>query len=199
MRMNHELKVQVFSMRESDGFAVGMWEDAAELFAGKEDKNGLSVFSSHAAAKRTSTKFYVRTETKITRHNRVMVNGIPFILVGISEKGMDLIELSTVQVADTICTIYRRGEQADEYKRPVYGNPERVMEFPAVLAEKYLGFTQNVPMAQTEITYVLVTPKEISLEVSDLVDVDGRRYAVRVCHTLDEYKNEYEITRKDDV
>ena len=73
------------------------------------------------------------------------------------------------------------------------------MQFPVVLAEKYLGFTQNTPMAQTQTTFVLVTPKAVSLKIADLVDVGGVRYAVQVCHTLDEYKNEYEITRKDDA
>ena len=199
MRIDHELVIQDFLMRESGEIKIGSWENTAVLFAGKEEKNGLSVYASHAAAKRTSTKFYVRAETEITQHNRVVFCGVPYTLTGISEKGRDLLELSAVQVRDDTCSVYRRDAPVDAYKRPICGDPAKVMQFPVVLAEKYLGFTQNTPMAQTQTTFVLVTPKAVSLKIADLVDVGGVRYAVQVCHTLDEYKNEYEITRKDDA
>lgn len=199
MRIDHELVIQAFSVRESGEIKIGSWENTAVLFAGKEEKNGLSVYASHAAAKRTSTKFYVRAEIEITQHNRVVFCGVPYTLTGISEKGRDLLELSAVQVRDDTCSVYRRDAQVDAYKRPICGVPPKVMEFPAVLAEKYLGFAQNIPMAQTQTTFVLVTPKAVSLKIADLVDMGGARYAVQVCHTLDEYKNEYEITRKDDA
>ena len=189
MRMDHELVIQAFSVRESGEIKIGSWENTAVLFAGKEEKNGLSVYASHAAAKRTSTKFYVRAETEITQHNRVVFCGVPYTLTGISEKGRDLLELSAVQVRDDTCSVYRRDAQVDAYKRPICGVPPKVMEFPAVLVEKYLGFTQNAPMAQTQTTFVLVTPKEVSLKIAGLVEVNDARYAVRICHTLDEYKS----------
>lgn len=43
-----------------------------------------------------------------------------------------------------------------------------------------------------------MTPKEVALKTADLVEVNDARYAVRICHTLDEYKNEYEIAREEE-
>ena len=71
--------------------------------------------------------------------------------------------------------------------------------FPGVLTEKYLKHDQETPMATNTLTYVLVTPKAIALEPGPLVEVAGTAYKVTVAHTLDEYKNEYEITRKGDL
>ena len=71
-------------------------------------------------------------------------------------------------------------------------------KFPGVLTEKYLGHTQERPQTSTTVTYVLVTPKAIELAPGSLVDAGGKNYEVQVCHTLDAWKNEYEIQRKED-
>lgn len=71
-------------------------------------------------------------------------------------------------------------------------------KFPGVLTEKYLGYTQERPQASTTVTYVLVTPKAIDLALGSLVEAGCKNYEVQVCHTLDPWKNEYEIQRKED-
>lgn len=70
--------------------------------------------------------------------------------------------------------------------------------FPGVLTEKYLRHEQERPQSSTETVLVLVTPKVIELAAGSLVEAGGRDYEVRVCHTLDPHKNEYEIARKAD-
>jgi hypothetical protein len=70
--------------------------------------------------------------------------------------------------------------------------------FPGILTEKYMGHTQERLQATTTVTYVLVTPKAIELDSGSLVDAGGKVYEVQVCHTLDAWKNEYEIQRKED-
>lgn len=73
--------------------------------------------------------------------------------------------------------------------------------FPAAITEKYLGYAQERPMAESTVTYVLVTPKVITLRPSDLVsnlDTAPGTYVVTCCHTIDPWKNEYEITRREE-
>ena len=54
-------------------------------------------------------------------------------------------------------------------------------------------------MAVNTLTYVLVTPKAAALEPGSLAEVDGVPYEVQVAHTLDRWKNEYEIVRVVDL
>lgn len=71
--------------------------------------------------------------------------------------------------------------------------------FPAAITEKYVRYTQEEPMASHSVTYVLVTPKAIVLGPSDLVSNSGlskKPYVVQACHTIDPWKNEYEIAQR---
>lgn len=67
--------------------------------------------------------------------------------------------------------------------------------FPAVLTEKYAGFTQREPQTENTGRYVLVTPKPVTLESGSLVAVDNLTYVVRSCHVLDPNKQEFELER----
>lgn len=73
------------------------------------------------------------------------------------------------------------------------------VQFPGVLTEKYLKWEQPEPYSVNRLTYVLVTPKPIVLARGGLVSVNGVNYEVQVAHTLDSYKNEYEIVRTEDL
>ena len=71
--------------------------------------------------------------------------------------------------------------------------------FPGVLTEKYAKWDQPEPYSVNQLTYVLVTPKGITLQRGGLVAVAGINYEVQAAHTLDPYKNEYEIVRTEDL
>ena len=71
--------------------------------------------------------------------------------------------------------------------------------FPAVLTEKHLKWEQPEPYSINRITYVLVTPKAVTLTRGKLVEVNGVNYEVQLAHVLDSYKNEYEIVRTEDL
>lgn len=79
------------------------------------------------------------------------------------------------------------------------GTPDTI--FPAAITEKYLGYAQERPMVESTVTYVLVTPKAVRLRPSDLVsnsDTAKGIYVVTCCHTIDPWKNEYEITKREE-
>lgn len=59
-------------------------------------------------------------------------------------------------------------------------------------------YEQLDPLAVVTWDYVLVMPKVITLDPGSWVICGGRYYRVLVPHELDEYKNEYEIRRKED-
>ena len=73
------------------------------------------------------------------------------------------------------------------------------IKFPGVLTEKYLKWEQPEPYSVNRITYVLVTPKAIQMTRGKLVEVNGVNCEVQLAHTLDPYKNEYEIVRTEDL
>ena len=62
------------------------------------------------------------------------------------------------------------------------------IRFPGALTEKYLKWEQPEPYSVNQITYVLVTPPEIRLDLGGLVLVDGRKYEVQVAHIRDPSK-----------
>ena len=73
------------------------------------------------------------------------------------------------------------------------------VRFPGILTEKYLKWEQPEPYSVNRMSYVLVTPKPIQLQRGGLVGVSGINYEVQLAHTLDPYKNEYEIVRTEDL
>ena len=76
---------------------------------------------------------------------------------------------------------------------------QSVVGFPGVLTEKYLNYSKDEPHDVNEITFVLVTPKQVQLKSGDIVITEECSYSVIACHTLDGYKNEYEIQRRKDI
>ena len=73
------------------------------------------------------------------------------------------------------------------------------IRFPGILTEKYMKWEQPEPYSVNRLAYVLVTPKPIQLQRGGLVGVSGINYEVQLAHTLDPYKNEYEIVRTEDL
>jgi hypothetical protein len=73
------------------------------------------------------------------------------------------------------------------------------ISFPAIMTEKYLAHQQLEPQAINTLHHVLVTPKDIQLTPGRLVEVDGISWPIQVAHTLDPWKNEYEIERTVDL
>lgn len=80
-----------------------------------------------------------------------------------------------------------------EIRKCAYAHED--ITFPAIMTEKYLKHDQLEPMAINSLDYVLVTPKSIVLDPGKLVRVDGVNYPVQVAHTLDSWKNEYELRK----
>ena len=87
----------------------------------------------------------------------------------------------------------------DELNRPV-AIKQAEFRFPGVLAEMYHRNESDEVYRTTTQRRVLVTPKEISLRVGDLVQYEEESaYTVRQVMDLEAHKNEYIIERQEDV
>lgn len=198
MRGNCEICLQSFSLKEEEGMVVGSWEDHQPLFARIEVKHQLSIYAEYARGSRHRTCFRVREELPITPNYRIYMDGNIYHIYSVVPHPKDHLEILGVQVHPVSCTAHTQIEGGEsEEKEPEY-IPTQKVYFPAIVSEKYQDQSQGEPMAYTQKTLVLVTPKEILLQTSDLVAVgeEQQPYMVQLGHTLGEYQNEYEVTKR---
>lgn len=190
-------RAQLLALRETS-IGVFAWEKQRSLWVSIEESSKSNLFSKVGIGVKSAT-FTLRKTRDISLHNAVLCGEYAYFLTDINKSSPILMELTAARIAWQTCKAFRIFAKKDEFKRPLAPDEQCIAQFPACLTEKYIGFKQQEPMAQTEMTFVLVTPKAIVLEVSDLVEIGAKKYAVQMCHRLDEFKNEYEITRKADA
>ena len=169
------------------------WTQQKETWAKAEQKTAKNLFSQIGIG--ADTAIFTIRKQEITLNNAIRWRGEHYFLTNIAQDGGMYYVVTAARVYLKTCAVTHVTTTKNELKNPVAVKSETIT-FPAVLTEKYLGFEQKEPQAVTETTYVLVTPKVIELSISDLVDVAGKKYCVQVAHTLNEYKNEYEVYRK---
>lgn len=174
------------------------WEDARNISSKAERLKGNNIFSKVGLGAK-SIKFIIRKRKSFSYHNALRWQGKHCFITDIVEIERMYYEVTAALIEPHICTVIRTGKPVrDSLNRPIYNDSEHFI-FPGYLTEKYLSHTQEIPMASTEIRYVLVTPKPINLVSGETVEINKISYTVLIPHTLDEYKNEYEILVKEDV
>lgn len=159
------------------------WRLVRRAYAKAEISNRLAIFSNTGVAGRETT-FTLRRQG-LTLRNAIFWRDEFYFLTSVEPLGPAHL---TVRSAKVRLRYQCRGVQAGTGLE---------ITFPAVAAERYQGHRQEEPMAQNEVSLVLVTPKAIALKLGSLVDLgDGQPpFWVKVAHLLDGDKNEYEITR----
>lgn len=179
-------KVQVQQLVYDETANAYTWETLYSAWAAAKLDTKSNLFSSVGIGARGVT-FTMWTNPKLTLLKAIRWKNQFCFITAIIPVGDGL--HSTVQAAIVDPVTCRRdvdqGETGDL--------------FPGILTEKYLGHEQRDPMAVNTTTLVLVVPKEITLDLGSLARCGTLIYEVQVAHELDEYKNEYEITRKADV
>ena len=160
------------------------WVCVRRTWAGAELKYGTNLFSKVGIGAR-DVRLVLRRQS-LTLHNALRWKGQHLFLTSIAEDIPGWLDVQAALVEPAACRgNVHRGENGPT--------------FPGVLVEKYLRHEQDHPMATTTVCYVLVTPKAVELAPGGLVDVAGEPYVVQIAHTLDSWKNEYEIWRKRDL
>lgn len=161
------------------------WQKVWGAWVKAEQSDRNNLFSTVGIGARSVT-FTMRKASRINLGLSFLWRGQFCFLTAIA----DTEQPGMVEVKAALCSTV-------ECRKDVDLDPPRY-KFPGVLTEKYLGHDQERPHATNTVTYVLVTPKAIELAPGSLVEAGGKDYAVQVCHTLDTWKNEYEILRKED-
>lgn len=173
------------------------WAPIVTEWANAERQTKNTIFSNIGWSAKT-VKFTIR-KRPITTQNAFIWNSRHCYITDIIEtpdKGF--LEITAVLVTPRTCTVKRSTTTKDAFNRPVHDFAE-VLRFPGCLIEKYAAHNQAEPFAQSEMRYVLVTPKVIALDLADLVEIDGTTYNLQIAHTLDEDKNEYVISVREDT
>ncbi|MDF2844803.1 MAG: hypothetical protein K0R00_3229 [Herbinix sp.] len=193
-----EFRDRIFVLELKLNQSMYSWTNVRGLWSKVELLNGNNIFSKVGLGAK-SIKFTIRKRDDISLFNAMNWYGKHCFITDIKPVDRMYYEVTAALIEPTICIIEKESEQTlDELNRPVYGESIQIT-FPGYLTEKYLGHTQGEPMAQVETIFVLVTPKPIVMESSELVTICNKRYTVLVAHTLDEFKNEYEILFKEDT
>ncbi len=187
-------RIDILTIGNTD--TVYSWMVSATVWVKAERENRLNVYSTVGRAAPQSVKFTLR-RCALTQHNAIRWAGQHCFITNIVETpDRRYLEVMAALVETVTCTATVTTTTSDELKRVVKSTT--LITFPGVLTEKYLGRVQDEPMAVNKITYVLITPKAITVDSGALVTAGGHSYAVLLAHTLDAHKNEYELTRREE-
>ena len=160
--------------READEYR---WAEVRRVWARAELDSRSNLFSSVGIGARGVT-FTLRRRSGLDLHCF-----LPAIRPDGEDRGYQTVKAALCQV---------RQCQKDADKDPAGSR------FPGVLTEKYVGHDQPDIHGEVTTDYVLVTPKSVTLAPGSWVTVDGAYYRVLESHTLDEWKNEFEVRRRED-
>ena len=175
--------LEVLELRET---SAGVWEWVAVRRAwGQVEQTARTNLFSKVGVGARDAAVVLRTQP-LTLHNALGWRGQHLFLTAVTRRDRGHLDVAAALVELVEC-------RADADER---GDGTR---FPGVLTEKYAKWDQPEPYSVNQLTYVLVTPKGIVLQRGGLVAVAGINYEVQVAHTLDPYKNEYEIVRTEDL
>ena len=178
-------RVEVLVLHQ-DKAGIFDWSPAGMRYANVEQDTRNNLFSSVGIGARGAT-VTIRPDRTLTLHHALRWRGQHLFLTSIiPSQRRDRLEVKTALCTPVECVAnaQNKGEEGPK--------------FPGILTEKYVGHAQLDPHAVVTTDYVLVTPKMITLAPGSWVICAGVYYRVLVPHELDEFKNEYEVRRKED-
>lgn len=143
---------------------------------------------------------FVIRKTSMTLHDAILWNGQHYFLTNIEQVGICPVyyKLTAARVPCEIVTVSRTMTamgKSGEAVRTV----EKVGSFPGCLTEKYLGEEIGKSHVELEKRLIVVAPKEAVYRSGDIFEIFGESWRVVLCHDLEQWKNEYEVERVEDV
>lgn len=169
--------VQVLELQET-GKGVWEWVPVRKAWAQVTVQDKRNLFSSVGIGARDAA--LVLRRQKLTLENALLWGEQHLFLTDIKPRGRGHLVVSAALVFTVKC---KAG----------------AIQFPGCLTEKYVQYEAMMPMDVNRVRYVLVTPKAMQLAPGHILDISGTAYHILLAHTLDGYKNEYEIMRTVDL
>ncbi len=182
-------------------YVAGAWVPAGHRFAAIEymaSVRSQGVIFSPLATRVPGVTITLR-ENAITLHHAIVVDGQHYMLTAAVQAGRRYTALTGAAVTVTPCQMQRQiitGK--DALNKPLYGSPQ-IADFEAVLSEAYVAWQRERPQMSLDQGVILTAPKAILLRAGDLVKTPAATYAVRECHTMGHYQNDYEIVWQGDA
>lgn len=169
------------------------WIEESPIWSKAEYTGKKNIFSNFGYGEK-QIKFFIR-KRNLSLHNAFIWQNKHCIITDILEVERRYMEVNCAIIEPKECRVTRCNDttQLDEYNRPIDGEEDYTITFPSIMVEKYIKQTAEEPMSTVESVNILITPKVIVLINGEIVNIQGIDYEVLVSHTLDEYKNEYEI------
>lgn len=186
-------RVQILTLKtEAD---VMRWEVSKNIWA-KVEITGKTNYFSKVGIGVLSVKYTMRRQT-LSSHNAFLFGGCHYFITRITPISKLYMEVETAKIEPHTCVLRGTETVMGHLNRPTT-TPKKLLTFPGCLVEKYMGYMAEKSHGESEIDFVLVTPKDVKTDVGKIVEISGKPFKVIACHDLDEYKNEYEIVRKED-
>lgn len=193
-------RVQIFRPGKLPDGSVG-WREVRKAWAQQETGSGRTIFSTVGLGART--ELFTLRRQELSQGDLIAWQGGAHYVTAVQRLEPEYIKATTGAVQVDRITVERWKTGKGPNNRPIR-QMELTLEAQAAITEKYLGYERDSTHAETAVTYVLVTPKELELKAGDLVKVSsgalaGEIYNVTALHVLDPVKNEYEMTLRKDV
>ena len=176
------------------------WVPCTTIRAEVTYPSGSNLFSKIGLGVR-SVRLKIRVQPDLTLHDALMLGDQHLFLTKITlEPDRIYCIVDAAVIPPVSCCVSRKTVETDSrHNRPTLSQIS-VYTFPACVTEKYGKLNQQAePQDTTEMVYVLVTPKTVALRAGEVITMQGESWCVQIGHTLDPYKNEYEIIRKEDT
>lgn len=177
----------------ADGWS---WRPRKTTWARVEKTGKLALFS-RVGAGQEGWRVTLRAQP-LTLHEALRWKGKFLFLSDLTEPCSGWLEAAAVQIEPWAVTVVHRARTRNEIGRPALLD-RGSLSFPACVVEKYVGFTSHDTHAASVQRLVAICPKAVEVRVGQILQANGVSYQVRAAHTLDPYKNEYEIIREADA
>jgi len=191
-KLNTRIKILDYRLIDD----VWQWVEAGGAWAMPEYKERV-IYSPYAIA-RPGVKLTIRRQP-FTPAFALDMAGKHYVVATVEDLPTErYLVVTAAAMTPMLCV----GEQPtityDDLRRPVYGLPQ-ITRFYGVLSERFVNWMQDKPNAEITQTQILTVPKAIALVSGQTVTVGTDVYAVTRCYLTDEYRNDYEVVRKEDA
>ena len=188
-------RAEILTLKETDG--IYRWEKEKAVWCRYQETGKKNLFSKVGVGAAGAEILLREMPVDLTRAMRV--RGQFLFLTDIRREGTAPrgSKGQAAQGTPVTATVSRQRAGIGENGYPE-NTVETVAECPVCLTEKFLRSSDETAAVESTARLVAVAPKVLVCIPGDRMEIGGDTYRVEVCHTLEPYKNEYEIERVED-
>ena len=173
------------------------WEPVCTVWLQGKPTGRKNLFS-RVGIGADGAEFLLRERDR-TLHDAILWEGQHYFLTDIAKEGVHPVywKVSAARVNPVDVTVKRDTVEKGAQNRPVR-EERKIGSFPGCVTEKYLGNSPQDSHIESEERLIVVAPKAALYKKGDRFEFGGERFRVEVVHSLENWKNEYEVRREAD-